>query len=87
MILRFIPVAFVIVWAMGCGMSLKDTLATVSLDACAGVKVTNESGEFDVQWNVQACAKADALGLPLPELCFETGTALEEPVISDGGHP
>ena len=59
----------------GCGIALKDLTATVSANACVGGKVTLEDGETETTWTAGACVKGDVLGLPLPDLCADFGSA------------
>lgn len=61
----------------GCGLGwgLKDLNASIAANVCAGVKVEHIPGEgWDVSASVSACAKAEALGLPLPEVCVGLST-------------
>tara|TARA_R110000824_G_scaffold53819_1_gene148639 strand:+ start:235 stop:459 length:225 start_codon:yes stop_codon:yes gene_type:complete len=57
------------------GFGLKDITASISANACIEGKVELNNGEIDASLSVDACAKAEALGIPL-EVCagWEHGT-------------
>ena len=57
------------------GFGLKDITASISANACIEGKVELNDGEIDASLSVDACAKAEALGIPL-EVCagWEHGT-------------
>jgi len=66
----------IIIWALcsGCaGWDAKGITASLTAQACAGVKVDIAEGETDWSADVSLCAKGDLLGLELPDVCVEAG--------------
>ena len=54
----------------GVGFSLKDINASISANACAGVKVEHGRDGFEVEASAALCGKAEALGIPI-EACID----------------
>ena len=52
------------------GFGLKDITASIAANACVEGKVELNDGEIDASLSVAACAKAEALGIPL-EVCAD----------------
>ena len=71
---RLIPLLFLCSCST-LGFGLKDITAALAANACIGAKVELNDGEIDASLSVDACAKAEALGIPL-EVCagWEHGT-------------
>lgn len=70
-----LAVGLIIIWGAGCaGWDPKDFTATLSAQACAGVKVDLADGEIDWSGDVSLCAKGGVMGIDLPDVCLGAGT-------------
>jgi len=66
-------VGIIIIWGGCAGWDAKDLTATLSAQACAGVKLDVANGEVDWSADVEVCAKGGILGLDLPDVCIGAG--------------
>jgi len=62
---RLIALALVVVGCSGPGFNLKDINASISANACAGVKLEHGPDGFEVTASASLCGKAEALGIPV----------------------
>ena len=68
--MRELVVAIIIIWSVGCSrLGLKDWTATLTAQACAGVKIEASDDGIDWEANAEICAKGAVMGYELPDLC------------------
>lgn len=68
--MRLIAIVVFLSSCGGVGFSLKDINASISANACAGVKVEHGPDGFEVEASAALCGKAQALGIPI-EACID----------------
>ena len=67
---RLIAIVLFSVGCGGAGFSLKEINASISANACAGIKVEHGPDGFQVEASAHFCGKAEALGIPV-EACLD----------------
>lgn len=63
--MRLIALVVFLTSCGGAGFSLKDITASISANACAGVKLEHGPDGFEVTASASLCGKAEALGVPV----------------------
>ena len=63
--MRLIALVVILTSCGGAGFSLKDITASISANACAGVKLEHGPDGFEVTASASLCGKAEALGVPV----------------------
>lgn len=69
-----LAVGLIIIWSGCAGWDAKGITATLSAQACAGVKLDLDDGEIDWSADISLCAKGGVMGLDLPDVCLGAST-------------